>query len=113
MKTEQWAQQAMVALLRTRLSYPVTAEWNEARLAFLTHLSHELRTPVTALKLALESLCDELRSGMTRQQAQQAEICLRNVDRIVEVFEGRIRELDENLAGDEATCQPGLFLPVD
>lgn len=77
--------------------HDVVRRLDELRLDLITDLSHQLRTPVTAMKLALEGLFSQLQSGMSPPQQHLAEISRRNIDRIVTMVENQLELLQMTL----------------
>jgi DNA-binding response OmpR family regulator len=69
------------------------------RTEFLTELSHQLRTPVTAMKLAFDGLFVQLRDVMDPSQRKLARISSRNVERIVTLVENQL-DLLQMIAGE-------------
>jgi hypothetical protein len=63
------------------------------RLELITDLSHQLRTPVTAVKLALEGLFGQLDDEMDEPQQRLAEISRRNLDRLTFLVEHQLELL--------------------
>ena len=69
------------------------------RTEFLTELSHQLRTPATAMKLAFDGLFAQLRDVMDPSQRKLAKISRRNVERIVTLVENQL-DLLQMIAGE-------------
>lgn len=76
------------------------------RLELLTDLSHQLRTPLTATKLALEGLFAQMDGAMDASQRRLADISRRNVDRLVALVERQLETLQKRVrdgaAADES-----------
>lgn len=70
---------------------------DELRLGMLTELSHQLRTPITAMRLALCGLFDQLEEDMVPAQRRLVEITRRNIDRIVALVENQLSLLHATL----------------
>jgi two-component system sensor histidine kinase GlrK len=86
--------------LRRRL-----VELEEQKQRFLRHVSHELKTPLTALWEAVQLLADEVAGGLTGQQEE-----------IVRIMGGSARELkrriEDLLRYNEAVRQPESVTPM-
>ncbi len=67
------------------------------RLELLTDLSHQLRTPLTATKLAMEGLLSGLDDSMDGSQKRLASISRRNIDRLVALVEGQLETLQKRV----------------
>lgn len=67
------------------------------RLELLTDLSHQLRTPLTATKLALEGLFSQMDGAMDGSQRQLADISRRNIDRLVALVERQLETLQRRI----------------
>lgn len=67
------------------------------RLELLTDLSHQLRTPLTATKLALEGLFQQLGHAMDGSQRRLAGISQRNIDRLVALVEKQLETLQKRV----------------
>jgi hypothetical protein len=78
------------------------------RTEFFVDLSHQLRTPLTAMKLAIDGLFAQLRGVMDPSQQNLASIGRRNVDRITRLIENQL-DLLRVMAGDRRICRR----PVD
>lgn len=82
---------------------------DEMRSNFLINLAHDLRTPLTAVKLALDSLFARRVDAMPPEERKMAEIGRRNVDRIIETVEHQLdllrAELGELPLADEPEAQ--------
>jgi len=63
------------------------------RLELITDLSHQLRTPVTAVKLAMDGLFDQLDGEMDDSQHRLAEISRRNLGRLTFLVEHQLELL--------------------
>ncbi len=60
------------------------------RLDLITDLSHQLRTPLTAMRLALDGLFSQLEDVMNGPQHRLADISRRSVDRVIELVENQM-----------------------
>jgi len=60
------------------------------RLDLITDLSHQLRTPLTAMRLALDGLFSQLEGSMNPPQRRLADISRRNVDRVMELVNNQM-----------------------
>jgi DNA-binding response OmpR family regulator len=74
------------------------------RLEFLVDLSHQLRTPMTAMKLALDGLFSELYDLMNSSQHSLAKITCRNVERVVTLVENQLNLL-QLMTGERPLCR--------
>jgi hypothetical protein len=74
------------------------------RTDFFVDLSHQLRTPLTAMKLAIDGLFAQLRGKMNPSQRNLASISRRNVDRITGLIENQL-DLLRMMAGDRCICR--------
>jgi len=74
------------------------------RCEFFVDLSHQLRTPATAMKLAIEGLFSQLRDVMNPSQRNLASIGHRNVERIVALVENQL-DLLQMMAGERPVCR--------
>lgn len=70
------------------------------RLELLTDLSHQLRTPLTATKLALEGLFSQIEGSLDSSQRQLASISCRNIDRLVALIERQLETLQNRIRED-------------
>jgi CheY-like chemotaxis protein len=66
---------------------------DELRLNFVTGIAHELRTPITALRLALDEICAAEPAGKSNGNQHLLHISRRNLDRIVSLVERQIELL--------------------
>jgi len=83
--------------LHRRKAQSTVESLDELRMGLVTDLSHQLRTPLTALKLAMEGLFDQLREVMDPAQTHLARISRRNVDRVVSLVESQLEMLQMTL----------------
>lgn len=67
------------------------------RAQLLTELSHQIRTPLTSMKLAIEGLFEQIDDALDPSQRHLCEITRRSVDRLIEVVEMRLRSVDSPL----------------
>jgi len=67
------------------------APLDDLRLALMTDLSHQLRTPVTSMRLALDGLLSHLDGQLDDAHGDLAQVARRNLDRIVDIVN---RQLD-------------------
>jgi len=74
------------------------------RSEFLLDLSHQLRTPVTAMKLAMDGLFSQIRDSLTPSQHDLASISRRNIERIVNLVENQL-DLLQMMAGERDVCR--------
>ena len=74
------------------------------RSEFLIDLSHQLRTPITAMKMAMDGLFAQLREAMNPSQRNLARISRRNVDRVVSLVENQLNLL-QMMTGDRPVCR--------
>jgi hypothetical protein len=74
------------------------------RSEFLLDLSHQLRTPVTAIKLAMDGLFSQIRDSLTPSQHDLANISRRNIERIVKLVENQL-DLLQMMAGEREVCR--------
>ena len=81
------------------------------RLELLTDLSHQLRTPLTATKLAMEGLFDQLGHAMDSSQQRLAGISQRNIDRLVALVEGQLETLQKRIRDGETVGVGGGLAP--
>ncbi len=82
--------QAIRADLYTVPAESMVENLESLRLEFITDLSHQLRTPLTAMKLAMDGLFSQLDGMMTQPQRGLADISRRNIDRIVTLVENQL-----------------------
>jgi len=81
-------------------SEPKTAQRLDAlRSEFFIDLSHQLRTPITAMKLAMDGLFSQLHDVLSPSQQNLARISCKNVERIVSIVENQL-DLLRIMAGD-------------
>jgi two-component system, NtrC family, sensor histidine kinase GlrK len=71
--------------LRRRL-----VELEEAKTKFLRHVSHELKTPLTALREGAELLCDQVAGRLNSQQVEVARILRDNSLRLQKLIENML-----------------------
>jgi signal transduction histidine kinase len=69
------------------------------RAEFLIDLSHQLRTPVTAMKMAMDGLLEQLYETMDPSQRDLANISRRNLDRVVLLVENQL-DLLQMMSGE-------------
>jgi len=67
------------------------APLDDLRLALMTDLSHQLRTPVTSMRLALDGLLSHLDGHLDEAHDELADVTRRNLDRIIDIVN---RQLD-------------------
>lgn len=65
-------------------------ELDQMRMEFFTDLSHKLRTPLTAMTLAVEGLYSHFHSEMSPSQRELAQVSRRNIERIVKLVENQL-----------------------
>ena len=84
----------LLEAIRSELSWScardTVRELDEIRLEFFTDLSHKLRTPMTAMKLAIEGLFLHLRGALDPSQQDLAEVNRRNIERVVKLVENQL-----------------------
>jgi CheY-like chemotaxis protein len=80
---------------------------DDMRLELLTDLSHQLRTPLTATKLALEGLFSQIEGSLDSSQRQLATISCRNIDRLVALIERQLETLQSRIRDDEPDAPGG------
>ncbi|UCG52504.1 MAG: hybrid sensor histidine kinase/response regulator [Candidatus Latescibacterota bacterium] len=78
--------------------------FDQLRLSFLTGLAHQLRTPLTAIKLAIDSLFAAQTAGFPRAEGRLLAIGQRNIDRIIRLVEGQLGLLQITL-GDVSVAR--------
>ena len=76
-------------------------ELDGLRLELLTDLSHQLRTPLTATKLALEGLFEQIDGSLDAPQRRLASISCRNIDRLVRLIERQLETLQSRIRGED------------
>lgn len=77
-------------------AFATTHELDDVRSRFLIKLSHDIRTPLTALSLALDGLSSEGSAG-EQESDRLLSISRRNIDRLIELVEGELCLLKEQL----------------
>lgn len=77
------------------------------RFELLTDLSHQLRTPLTATKLAIDGLFSQLDGVLDGPQRQLADISRRNIDRLVALVEYQLETLRSRIRNGEETEEVG------
>jgi signal transduction histidine kinase len=77
---------------------------DELRSEFFLDLSHQLRTPITAMKLAMDGLFAQLRDVLSPPQRKLARISRRNIERIVSLVENQL-DLLQMLSGERRVCR--------
>jgi hypothetical protein len=77
---------------------------DELRSEFLVDLSHQLRTPVTAMKLAMDGLFSQIRDLLTPSQRNLAKISQRNIERVIALVENQL-DLLQMMAGERLVCR--------
>jgi DNA-binding response OmpR family regulator len=84
----------LVDAIRSELSWScardAVRELDEIRMEFFTDLSHKLRTPITAMKLAIEGLFLQLRGAPDPSQRGLADVNRRNIERVVQLVENQL-----------------------
>ena len=85
------------ATIRRELFYVEAADTirhlDELRSEFFVELSHQLRTPITAMKLAMDGLFAQLGDVMNPSQRNLARISRRNMERILALVENQLSAL--------------------
>jgi PAS domain S-box-containing protein len=79
--------------------------------AFLTSISHELRTPITCIKGSLQILCDNSINKLTPSQEKFVTIALNNVQRLSRLINDLL-DLSK-LEAKKFTIKPALFRVSD
>ncbi len=77
---------------------------DELRSDFFIDLSHQLRTPVTAMKLAMDGLFSQLRDVLDPSQQNLARISRRNIERVVALIENQL-DLLQMMSGERRVCR--------
>jgi hypothetical protein len=77
---------------------------DELRSDFFIDLSHQLRTPVTAMKLAMDGLFSQLRDVLDPSQQNLAQISRRNIERVVALIENQL-DLLQMMSGERQVCR--------
>jgi DNA-binding response OmpR family regulator len=77
---------------------------DDLRTDFFVDLSHQLRTPVTAMRLAIDGLFAELRDVMNPSQRNLASISRRSIERIVALVENQL-DLLQMMSGERSVCR--------
>lgn len=77
------------------------------RLELLTDLSHQIRTPLTATKLAMEGLFEQMDDSMDAPQKRLADISRRNIDRLVALIENQLEALQRRVRGRKERVNEG------
>ena len=81
-----------------------TGQLDDLRSEFLLDLSHQLRTPVTAMKLAMDELFSQIRDVLTPSQQHLANIGRRNIERVAALVENQL-DLLQMMAGNRPVCR--------
>jgi CheY-like chemotaxis protein len=93
----------LTAIIEESFSEPQESEespgLDRLRLGFLNGLSHQLRTPLTALKLALDGLYSNGESNREMARNKLVGISHRNVDRIIRLVEKQLDLLMTTVGG--------------
>jgi CheY-like chemotaxis protein len=71
---------------------------------FFVDLSHQLRTPMTAMKLAMDGLFSDLHSVMSPSQQSLAKISRRNIERVLALVENQLNLL-QMITGEMPVCR--------
>lgn len=82
--------QAIRSELAWNCAQDTVRELDEIRMEFYTELSHKLRTPVTAMKLAVEGLFQHLLGVLNPSQRELANVNRRNIERVVSLVENQL-----------------------
>jgi CheY-like chemotaxis protein len=77
---------------------------DELRSEFFVDLSHQLRTPITAVKLAMDGLFAQLGDVMNESQRNLARISRRNMERIVALVENQLSAL-QMMSDERRVCR--------
>jgi CheY-like chemotaxis protein len=77
---------------------------DDLRSEFFVDLSHQLRTPMTAMKLAMDGLFSQLQHVMDPSQRNLASISSRSIERIVNLVENQLNLL-QMMAGQRHVCR--------
>lgn len=77
---------------------------DELRSDFFIDLSHQLRTPVTAMKLAMDGLFSQLSDVLDPSQQNLAQISRRNIERVVALIENQL-DLLQMMSGERRVCR--------
>lgn len=75
------------------------------RFELLTELSHQLRTPLTATKLAIDGLFSQLDGMLDGPQRQLADISRRNIDRLVALVENQLDTLRHRISSGDVESE--------
>ena len=81
-----------------------TGHLDDLRSEFLLDLSHQLRTPVTAMKLAMDGLLSQIQESLTPTQQDLANISRRNLERVSALVERQLGLL-QMMAGERRVCR--------
>jgi hypothetical protein len=81
-----------------------TGQLDDLRSEFLLDLSHQLRTPVTAMKLAMDGLFSQIRDVLTPSQQNLVNISRRNIERVAALVENQL-DLLQMMAGNRPVCR--------
>jgi len=96
------------ATVRRELFYVEAADTvrhlDELRSEFFVDLSHQLRTPITAMKLAMDGLFAQLGDVMNASQRNLARISRRNMERIVALVENQLSAL-QMMTDERRVCR--------
>jgi len=82
------------------------APFDDLRLALMTDLSHQLRTPVTAMRLALDGLLADPGVDSDDRQGELAAVTRRNLDRIVAIVDRQLELLGMALGSGSVCREP-------